>query len=68
MKTKGIISIMLLTLILALGVAANAQDEPTRSRSHAHVLGHVAKYTYKAGKDVAKGTGKAIAFTAEEVF
>jgi hypothetical protein len=66
MKFKSIISLFMFTV--ALGIAASAQDVQPQSKSHAHVLGHVAKYTYKAGKDVVKGTGKAVAFTAEEIF
>jgi hypothetical protein len=69
MKIKGTISVVMLALALGLTAGAqNAQDDQPAQKSHAHVLSHVAKYTYKAGKDVAKATGKAVAFTAEEIF
>jgi len=58
-------------LLLALAVSGSAfaatRANPAKHHFHAHVLSHVAKYSYKATKTVVKDAAKPIVYVGKQL-
>jgi hypothetical protein len=65
---KGFLGVLLLGLVASVPMFAAVQPEQPAKHFHAHVISHIAKYSYKGGKAVVKEAAKPILYAGKQVF
>ncbi|MGC2208945.1 MAG: hypothetical protein WA532_02440 [Candidatus Korobacteraceae bacterium] len=64
---KRFAGILLLILAGSVSVFAIEPGQPAQQHFHAHVITHVAKYSYKTGRAVVREVAKPVVYVTKQV-